>query len=135
MFDLDKWQEILGTIKKNKLRTILTALSVAWGIFILIILLGAGQGLRNGVQEQFARDAINSIEVWPGVTSMPYDGYKTGRFIQLTNDDYYNLKNNVIGIDKATANFDNWNSRIIYYSCFLFCLFGFLWMEGKKDSN
>lgn len=115
MFDLDKWQEILGTIKKNKLRTILTALSVAWGIFILIILLGAGQGLRNGVQEQFARDAINSIEVWPGVTSMPYDGYKTGRFIQLTNDDYYNLKNNVIGIDKATANFDNWNSRIISY--------------------
>ena len=115
MFDLDKWQEILGTIKKNKLRTILTALSVAWGIFILIILLGAGQGLRNGVQEQFARDAINSIEVWPGVTSIPYDGYKTGRFIQLTNDDYYNLKNNVIGIDKATANFDNWNSRIISY--------------------
>jgi putative ABC transport system permease protein len=115
MFDLDKWQEILGTIKKNKLRTILTALSVAWGIFILIILLGAGQGLRNGVQEQFARDAINSIEVWPGVTSMPYDGYKTGRFIQLTNDDYYNLKNNVIGIDKTTANFDNWNSRIISY--------------------
>ena len=115
MFDLDKWQEILGTIKKNKLRTILTALSVAWGIFILIILLGAGQGLRNGVQEQFARDAINSIEVWPGVTSMPYDGYKTGRLIQLTNDDYYNLKNNVIGIDKATANFDNWNSRIISY--------------------
>jgi putative ABC transport system permease protein len=90
-------------------------LSVAWGLFILIILLGAGQGLRNGVQEQFARDAINSIEVWPGVTSMPYDGYKTGRLIQLTNDDYYNLKNNVIGIDKATANFDNWNSRIISY--------------------
>jgi putative ABC transport system permease protein len=115
MLDLDKWQEIFGTIKKNKLRTILTAFSVAWGIFILIILLGAGQGLRNGAQEQFSRDAVNSIEVWGGLTSMPYEGYKTGRMIQFNNDDYYELKNNTAGVEKATAHFANWDSRIISY--------------------
>lgn len=115
MFDLDKWQEIFGTISKNKLRTILTAFSVAWGIFILIILLGAGQGLRNGAQEQFARDAVNSIEFWGGTTSMPFEGYKTGRNIQFNNDDYYELKNNTQGVEKATAHFANWDSRTISY--------------------
>ena len=115
MFDLDKWQEIFSTIKKNKLRTILTAFSVSWGIFILIVLLGAGQGLRNGAQQQFARDAVNSIEFWGGVTSMPYDGYKTGRMIQLTNDDYYTLKNNTAGIEKATAHYTNSDSKVLSY--------------------
>ena len=115
MFDRDKWQEIFGTIMKNKLRTILTAFSVAWGIFILIVLLGAGQGLRNGAQEQFGRDAVNSIEIWGGMTSMPFQGYKTGREIRFTNDDYYTLKNNTVGVEKTTAVFQNWDSRIISY--------------------
>ena len=103
MFDLDKWQEIFATIKKNKLRTILTAFSVAWGIFILIVLLAAGQGLRNGAQEQFSRDAANSIWVDAGQTSMAFCGYKPGREIQLTNADFYNIKNNTNGVNKATA--------------------------------
>jgi putative ABC transport system permease protein len=88
MFDIDKWQEIYSTISKNKLRTFLTGFSVAWGIFMLIILLGSGYGLENGVRKEFEGDAENTIWINQGVTSMAYKGYKPGRFIQFTNEDY-----------------------------------------------
>jgi putative ABC transport system permease protein len=115
MFDLDKWQEIFGTIKKNKLRTLLTAFSVAWGIFILIVLLAAGRGLRNGAQSQFASDAANSIWIDGGQTSMPYAGYKPGRKIQLTNADFYQLKKNEPGIDHVSAVYKGWDSKVLSY--------------------
>ena len=103
MFDIDKWQEILGTISKNKLRTFLTGFSVAWGIFILIVLLGAGQGLRNGAESQFLHDAVNSINIEGGMTAMPYKGIKPGREIILKTADYVYLKNNLNHIDKISA--------------------------------
>lgn len=114
MFDLDKWQEIFGTIKKNKLRTILTAFSVAWGIFILIILLAAGQGLRNGAQAQFGNDAANSIWVDGGETSLAFEGYKPGRHIQLTNDDYFGIRK-LNGVDNASAVYRGWESKVLSY--------------------
>lgn len=115
MFDLDKWQEIFSTIKKNKLRTILTAFSVAWGIFILIVLLAAGQGLRNGAKSQFGNDANNSIWIDAGQTTMAYAGYKPGRIIQLTNTDYYGIKNNLPGVDNASAVYRGWESKMLSY--------------------
>ena len=105
MFDLDTWQEILDTIKANKLRSFLTAFSVAWGIFMLIVLLGSGEGLANGIEYQFRDDAINSIWVYPGQTSIPYKGLAPGRNLQLTNEDRNEIRANVGGVDHITSRF------------------------------
>ncbi|SNR28909.1 putative ABC transport system permease protein [Maribacter sedimenticola] len=88
MFDLERWQEIFDTIRKNKLRTFLTGLSVASGIFILVILLGFGQGMQNGIAKEFEQDAATSVWVWPGVTTKEYKGMNPGRRIQLRNENY-----------------------------------------------
>ena len=105
MFDIDKWQEILSTIRKNKLRTFLTGFSVAWGIFMLIILLGAGNGLQNGVLHQFRDDAVNSIWIYPGSTSKAYKGMQPGRRIQLTNEDYKSIIQTINGVEYISARF------------------------------
>ena len=114
MFDLDKWQEILITISKNKLRTFLTAFSVAWGIFILMVLLGAGQGLRNGAQYQFMNDAINSIWINGGQTSIPYKGLQPNREIQLTNEDYDLIRAKIEGVEHITGSLDS-RARTLSY--------------------
>ena len=81
---LDILQEIYGTITRNKLRTCLTGFAVAWGIFMLIVLLGAGNGLLNAFEGQSNNLALNSMQVWPGRTSKPFKGLKEGRNIKLT---------------------------------------------------
>lgn len=88
MFDLERWQEIFDTIRKNKLRTFLTGVSVASGIFILVILLGFGQGMQNGISYEFEQDATTIVEVWPGVTTKEFKGLNPGRRIQLRNENY-----------------------------------------------
>ena len=88
MFDLERWQEILDTIRKNKLRTFLTGLSVASGIFILVILLGFGEGLRNGITHEFKADATNRIWVSTWRTSKEYKGLNPGRRIQMVDENY-----------------------------------------------
>src|ERR1700740_3244881 len=115
MFNRDNWQEIFETIKKNKLRTFLTAFSVAWGIFILIVLLGAGTGLQNGAQSQFGNDAANSIWVGGGVTSMPYKGMKPGRTIQITNSDYDLLLAETKDIEYSSAVYNRRQAENITY--------------------
>lgn len=88
MFDVDRWQEIFDTIHKNKLRTFLTGLSVASGIFILVILLGFGQGFQNGIRKEFEADATNRVWVWTQVTTKEFNGLNPGRNIVLRNSNY-----------------------------------------------
>ena len=91
----DQLQEIVSTLKKNKMRTTLTGLSVSWGIFILIVLLGAGNGLRNGVMQNFSSRSINRISLWPGTTSMPHKGLKSERNLYFTESELELIKEEV----------------------------------------
>ena len=105
MFDVDVWQEIFSTIKKNKLRTFLTGFSVAWGIFMLMILLGSGNGLQNGVTEQFSSNSVNIMWMWTGDTSIPFEGMKEGRTIKFNNGDYNFLKEKVENLENVSSRF------------------------------
>ncbi len=99
MFSLDQWQEILQAIQANKIRTFATAFGVFWGILMLILLLGAGQGLQNGVQQNMLLDAINSIWIIPSRTSMAYQGMPAGRQHPFFEDDLDSVEENIEGID------------------------------------
>ena len=99
MFDLDKWQEIFETIRKNKIRTFATAFGVFWGILMLILLLGAGQGLQNGVERSMLLDATNSIWVIPTNTSMSYEGMPAGRRHPFAEADLEAVHDHIEGID------------------------------------
>ncbi|MDO7615805.1 MAG: ABC transporter permease, partial [Flavobacteriaceae bacterium] len=93
-FSRDRWQEIFDTIRKNKLRTFLSGFTVALGIFIFIILFGFGNGLKNQFQEFFLDDATNTITLFAGKTSMPYQGFKSNRRIEFDNSDLADIKEN-----------------------------------------
>ena len=95
MFDYDKWQEIFGTIKRNKLRTFLTIFGIGWGIFMIVILLGAGNGLQNGVTRDFNGWATNSGFFWTRRTTISHDGLLPGRYIRFTNEDTKMLREKV----------------------------------------
>jgi putative ABC transport system permease protein len=114
MFEIDKWQEIFNTIQKNKLRTFLTGFSVAWGIFMLIILLGSGKGLENGVREQFKGGAMNGIWISNGTTSVQYKGLKTGRNIKFTDQDYKLIQRTIKGYDHISARLFLGNTIVSY---------------------
>lgn len=102
MFSFDRWMEVLDTIGRNKLRTALTAISVAWGIFVLVFLLGLGNGLNNGLRASFAKDAINSVSISANKTSMPHAGYDVGRRITFENHDY-DVARKTQGIDHISG--------------------------------
>ena len=115
MFNIERWQEIFEAIAKNKLRTFLTGISVASGIFILVILLGAGKGLENGIAKQFERDADGLIEIWTGTTSKQYKGLNPGREIQFRNNDYdVSVQKFDSQLVKKSASYSFWNGVIVY---------------------
>lgn len=99
LFDKDTWQEIYSSIRKNKMRTGITIIGVMWGIFLLVVLLGAAKGLENKFNSIFGDFATNSVFIWGGQTSKPFKGFQEGKQIVLKLDDIEKIKNEVEGID------------------------------------
>jgi putative ABC transport system permease protein len=95
---MDGLQEILYTLRQNKLRTGLTAFGVFWGIFMLILLLGAGKGMQNGVYKDFGTDVLDFIVIWNSTTSVAYKGLGLGREVSLTANDVSAIKQKVEGV-------------------------------------
>ena len=92
LFDSDTWQEIYGSIRKNKVRTSITIIGVLWGIFLLVVLLGAARGLENSFNKLFGDFATNSVFVWTQSTDTPFKGFKEGRRFTLNMNDIEVLK-------------------------------------------
>ena len=108
-------KEIWSTSKRNKLRTSLTGFAVAWGIFMLIFLLGAGNGLINAQLQQSTRFLANSMRVFPGETSKAYKGLKEGRSITLNDKDIL-ISNKTYGqyVDDVGGRLEQYNVNINY---------------------
>ena len=107
-FDPDFWQEIWSSLKKNKIRTFLTAFGVFWGIFMLVIMAGAGKALNNGVSEGFKNFASNSAFIWANKTGEPYKGFKRGRIWNIRNSDIAYLRDNVPEIEYLAPRLQGW---------------------------
>ena len=87
MLDWDTWQEVWATLRSNKLRALLTALGVFWGVFMLILMLGIGNGLERGVIRNLAGLTNYSVYLWPQRTSLPFRGLQPGRYVHFTEAD------------------------------------------------
>jgi len=115
MIDVDKWQEIFDSISRHKLRTALTAFGVAWGIFTLVLMLGAIDGLVNSFEHDFRDDAVNSLWLWSGTTSKDYQGLNKGRRIEFDNSDYDFLQRTFSEIDALSGRFYLNGDQIVRY--------------------
>ncbi|MCB9183830.1 MAG: ABC transporter permease [Flavobacteriales bacterium] len=116
MFDREKWAEVFESIGKNKLRALLTGFAVSWGIFMLIILLGASGGLSKGFMYNFRNSATNSIHIWGNETSKPWNGLPPNRPITLTEEDVEALRNAIPGIQHISGQYRVWrgNTQLQY---------------------
>lgn len=99
MFDLDNWREIWVTITRNKLRSFLTGFGVFWGIFMLIILIGIGNGFEGGIHKIVEGFASNSVFFWSEKTSEPYKGFRKGRWWNMNNRDIELIRERAQSVD------------------------------------
>ncbi len=111
---IDQLAEIGDSLRTHKTRTALAILTVAWGIFMLVLLLGAGRGIQNGVELQFKDDAVNSIRIYQGKTTIAHNGLARGRSIQYSNADYDQVQAKVPHVDKLTARYYVGDNRVSY---------------------
>lgn len=99
LFKKDTWQEIYHSLRNNKLRTLLTMIGVAWGMFLYVSLLGAAKGMQNGFDKLFSGFATNSIFMWGQHTNIPYAGFPKGRKVDLHLADIEMLQKKIPDID------------------------------------
>ncbi|MCK5537115.1 MAG: ABC transporter permease [Bacteroidales bacterium] len=99
IFDQDTWQEIYSSIRKNKMRTAITIIGVMWGIFLLVVLLGAAKGMENNFNKLFGNFATNSVFVWAQQTSKPFKGFQEGKSLTLKMSDLHNIRNEIEGLE------------------------------------
>ena len=99
LFDKDTWQEIYSSIRKNKMRTGITIIGVMWGIFLLVVLLGAARGLENNFNKLFGSFATNSVFVWAQSTSKPFKGFQEGKGLRLKMADVQSIRNEIEGLE------------------------------------
>ena len=101
-FDLDTYKEILDTITRNKSRSLLTGFGVFWGVFMLIALMGGGQGLKEILQNNFAGFATNTAVIWSQNTTKPYKGFDKGRQWNMEVRDMERLRQQMPELDVIT---------------------------------
>jgi len=111
LFDKDKWHEIYFALMKNPWRTFFTAFGVFWGIFMLIIMMGAGEGLYNGASQDLGDMATNSVFMWTQRTTMPYKGFPRGRFYRFNNGDTKALKENISELQYIAPRLQGWGGN------------------------
>lgn len=99
LFDTDTWQEIYSSIRKNKTRTAITIIGVMWGIFLLVVLLGAARGVENNFNKLFGNFATNSVFVWAQQTSKPFKGFQEGKALTLKMSDLESIKKEIPGLE------------------------------------
>lgn len=111
---MDSLQEIAFTLRNNKLRTALTAFGVFWGIFMLILLLGAGRGFQNGVMTNFGSEATDSIILFGGTTALAWQGMGAGRQISFRESDLEAIQQQVKGIEFVSGENSFGQGNLVY---------------------
>ena len=101
-FDIDTYREIIDTITRNKSRSFLTGFGVFWGVFMLIVLIGGGQGLKEMLQKNFSGFATNSAMIWTQNTTKAYKGFRKGRYVSMVEKDMTRLRQQVPELDIIT---------------------------------
>ena len=113
-FDVDRFREIYETLIRNKSRSILTGFGVFWGIFMLLFMMGGGQGVKDLIQVELQGFATNSGFIVPMETSLPYQGFRSGRTWMVTMDDIERLKRGIPEIATVTGNLSVWGGSATY---------------------
>ena len=110
-FDIDRYREILDTITRNKARSLLTGFGVFWGIFMLVTLIGGGQGLKENLSANFEGFATNTVVIYPQATTKPYHGFRKGRTWGMTFRDTERLRSQIPQLDVISPMLSHWEAR------------------------